>query len=59
MKIHQIDISKKMVVSLDNDEIILLVNLLGMALNANSMTNSQDDTAALMLNALRKVAADE
>ena len=48
-----------MVVAIDNDEIILLINLLGMALNGNSMTNSQDDTAALMLNALRKVAADE
>ena len=59
MIIEKITLTKRMTVILNNDEITLLTTLLSTALDNNSLTVSGDDTAATMLNALRKVTTDE
>lgn len=58
MIVENISLTKRMTVTLDNDEINLLIDLLKDALNGNGMTNSHDDIAHTMLNALSKMTAD-
>ena len=53
MQIHQIDISKKMVVAIDNDEIQLIIDTLNNAVANNQLTTSGDEIAKAMVSRLR------